>query len=891
MAVALFGLFVLALVLVVPVVALVVALQNRAALRELRARLERLAVRAPGDEGAATGGGSTEASVPAAPVEAPVAQVELPALPRPPLPQAARGETVLGARGDSDRATASGVEGAAGPAPSGTDAGGGAGAAGLPSSGVGDADGGASARLPSIEELLTGRLAVWLGAVAVVLAVAFFVRYSIERGWIGERVRVGLGVLFGTALLVVGERMRASAERVASGLSAAGIAALFVSFYAAVELYGLVPAWVGFALLGLTAAAGVALSLRQGVIVAAIGLVGGMLTPWLVETRSSDPRILFAYLLLLEAGIFFVGRRRSWQLLPLAAVGGGLAWLVLWLEGPVFAPWNAAWLTGFVVLSCLAYGLTLPWRRAEPAGDAVRLPAMGAAGAGLLLTAVIVGAAGARPGDWVLLGIVSAAVLAVAFLREDLVVLAWLPPLLVAGVYGFWTQGEVDAALALTVGCAFGVGFALAAYAALWRWRRPALWAALSALSAILFALLVWSALREELEARWGLAAIALAVAFALAAVPVTRRRARAGGEEALAALAVAATTFAAFAVPLELDRAWLTVAWALEVALLVWLGDRLAVPALERLALALGVLVGVRLVLNPAVLDYPIGPTPVVDWLLWGYGVPVAAFLWSARRLRSRGGWLALARLLEWASLALVVVWSALEVHHVFHPDPASGGLSFREVASAVVVWQALGLALLALRERWPVGMVRLGGPLVATLGFAAAALGLGLIRDPLWEHDNVGAWPVANWTLWGFGLTSLLAGLASVRAPARPWAWLWRAVALGSGLAWLTFSVRQLFHGEYLDARGVTEAEGYAYSTAWVAAGIVLLILGVRRRSALLRWSALGLFGLAAGKVFLYDLGNLGGLWRVLSFLGLGASLFLLAWVYQRFVREAEE
>jgi uncharacterized membrane protein len=57
------------------------------------------------------------------------------------------------------------------------------------------------------------------------------------------------------------------------------------------------------------------------------------------------------------------------------------------------------------------------------------------------------------------------------------------------------------------------------------------------------------------------------------------------------------------------------------------------------------------------------------------------------------------------------------------------------------------------------------------------------------------------------------------------------------------------------------------------------------------MLRWTALGLFGLAAGKVFLYDLGNLGGLWRVLSFLGLGASLFLLAYVYQRFVREPGE
>ena len=47
-----------------------------------------------------------------------------------------------------------------------------------------------------------------------------------------------------------------------------------------------------------------------------------------------------------------------------------------------------------------------------------------------------------------------------------------------------------------------------------------------------------------------------------------------------------------------------------------------------------------------------------------------------------------------------------------------------------------------------------------------------------------------------------------------------------------------------------------------------------------------------LAVGKVFLYDTANLADLYRVFSFLGLGVSLLLLAWVYQRFVfRRREE
>jgi uncharacterized membrane protein len=40
------------------------------------------------------------------------------------------------------------------------------------------------------------------------------------------------------------------------------------------------------------------------------------------------------------------------------------------------------------------------------------------------------------------------------------------------------------------------------------------------------------------------------------------------------------------------------------------------------------------------------------------------------------------------------------------------------------------------------------------------------------------------------------------------------------------------------------------------------------------------------AVSKVFLYDMAALVGLYRVFSFLGLGASLLLLAYLYQRFV-----
>jgi uncharacterized membrane protein len=73
---------------------------------------------------------------------------------------------------------------------------------------------------------------------------------------------------------------------------------------------------------------------------------------------------------------------------------------------------------------------------------------------------------------------------------------------------------------------------------------------------------------------------------------------------------------------------------------------------------------------------------------------------------------------------------------------------------------------------------------------------------------------------------------------------------------------------------------------SIAWALYGLVLLALGVRARSAGLRWLSLGLIMVTVVKVFLYDLGELEDLYRVASLLGLAVSLILVSLAYQRFV-----
>jgi uncharacterized membrane protein len=65
-----------------------------------------------------------------------------------------------------------------------------------------------------------------------------------------------------------------------------------------------------------------------------------------------------------------------------------------------------------------------------------------------------------------------------------------------------------------------------------------------------------------------------------------------------------------------------------------------------------------------------------------------------------------------------------------------------------------------------------------------------------------------------------------------------------------------------------------------------MVLLAVGILRDSPFWRGFSLAVLGAAALKVFLYDTSDLGGLWRVASFLGLGLSLIGIGQLYRRFV-----
>ncbi|HEV8482278.1 MAG TPA: DUF2339 domain-containing protein, partial [Blastocatellia bacterium] len=83
----------------------------------------------------------------------------------------------------------------------------------------------------------------------------------------------------------------------------------------------------------------------------------------------------------------------------------------------------------------------------------------------------------------------------------------------------------------------------------------------------------------------------------------------------------------------------------------------------------------------------------------------------------------------------------------------------------------------------------------------------------------------------------------------------------------------------------RDLRLAEQLSLSVVWTIYGGVLLTTGILRRNRLLRMMALLLLSLTIVKVFLFDLSSLDKVYRIISFIVLGAILLAVSFLYQRF------
>lgn len=530
------------------------------------------------------------------------------------------------------------------------------------------------------------------------------------------------------------------------------------------------------------------------------GRLGTLVSPLLLlsflgvmfrETAAGDAELQLAALLLLTAalaGFSFLDRDR--RLVPLSFTAAGLV-LIIW-GGPagddaesIRQALGAA--TALAVLAGL--GLALARRRG---GELFRAFAHASLIALLFGQGVLFEGASAQHAPslaWLIPLQIAflAALLALDSRREWRWPGPVSVPLTAVTVIG-WVLGKGQAAAAWTE----ELDFAAAIYVVYLAWplvlgerarrlREPFLTAVLASIPFFFFAR--HALIRGGWEGALGLLPLTQAAALSVLLWRLLRLEPagqRDPGRLALVAGAVLAGV--TLAVPLQLEKEWLTLGWALLAAALAWLYGR--IPHRGLLLWCAGLLTAcfVRLALNPAVLEYhPRTGVPVWNQYLYIYLVPAAAFFLAAWLLARTED-----RLL-----------------------PALAGVS--------------------------------GGPRLSSLANGGATVLLFLLL-------NV---EIADLFSRGDSLTfGFLSGHATL-------------------------------------------AEDLTYTLGWAVFAVVLLVAGIALRRRPARIAAIVLLLGAVLKGFLHDLAQLGGLYKVGSFVGLAAALALVAVLIQRFVlsRSQEE
>ncbi|HZH12113.1 MAG TPA: DUF2339 domain-containing protein [Microvirga sp.] len=781
---------------------------------------------------------------------------------------------------------------------------------------------------PGFEEKLGSRWAVWVGGVALALGGIFLVRYSIEQNLLTPQTRITLGILFALALIGAGEWMRRRersfglpgipSAHVPSILTAAGTCTAFASAYAAYALYGLIGPGTTFVLLGLVAVLAMVASTLHGPMLAALGLLGAMGSPLLVSSDRPQPWALMIYLAFVVLPAYGVARLRLWRWLALAASVGVLLW-----TAPIFLIGEASVLPAMVHLvlqaALAAFFLAVdPYRHVADAEARIDKAASAVLGAFAFAGIVVTSSASTGDGRTVFVAVMALVLLAVGFRIAVVSTAAASAALLAVGALLVWPlatelggdpenlfyqSGDVFTARPHALSTYLALAALLTpviAAASLLRLVRSrglrlsvAAWYAGAASVGPLLALVAayWRVTEFERSLSFALVAGVLALAFVLVSQWLMRRRSDEDGPIRLALGAAASAALGAVALGLTfaLEKGMLTVAFALAALGTAWVADRIAIPALRYAVGAIGLIVLGRLIWEPTIVGGNPGPV-IVNWLLWGYGVPAAAF-WLAGRLMERTGRDRVVQLAEGLAIVFAALLVFFEIRHAVHGgDPLAGDFTLLETGLVATESLAFAILLTRLDIRRTDPVYRWGALAFRVLSFFYCIVGLFLGVNPLFSSYPVSGGVVFNSLILAYLLPSILAGvLAYVERNTRPRPYVLASAILSLLLQWayVALEIRRIFHGPVLTlSLGFTQGEQWSYSVALLVIGIALLGFGMIRDNRFARIASGVYLVLAVLKVFIIDLSNLEGVMRALSFIGLGLVLIGIGLVYQRFL-----
>lgn len=749
------------------------------------------------------------------------------------------------------------------------------------------------------------KFAVWVGGIALLMAGFYMVKYSIESGWLTPGVRVGLTTIFGVLLCISGlwigiKTQLAANERIGQALSGAGVASLYFASYAAVHLYHLLGSTQGFACMVVVTLTAVALSLKNGAPIALLGLIGGFLTPLLMQTDAADTVLLFSYLFVLFCGAQFLCMRRGWWGMMLASliavylwsvyvIGMSLGQPVQYLEGAMF----------FVIGICVVNAIwTMTMSQVELGREDLWLVSMIrilAWGGGLFQSLALVWISGFSGVDLALFALLSIGALSLALIKEE--------------TFQWASWFALSAVAVATLACPDLVGVRwyvwpssmLFLFFSLGHWRafsstNAVLWRSLSLSAALFLAPLLYVNRYWVVEASgmfdgfYLVVSVCASICLLLAAEHLLRRKESLDMVGEYSAFSIFLLVFGLWTyVPSEYLAPAISGLWI--VGLVYWKVRGLGRVHLMQTVLGMAWL-AMMAPLAVEAIEYFLRER-FVDWshqdglAIWSWWQGSAALGISAYCLRTQ-----LSQqqqtLQKWC-LGIVALFSVVATYQMldqsYMPEAwlevtVEGGLT------ALLVLLAVGLSHVATRYRRGMGGSYL---LMALVGIRVVVLHLG-------DTGAEGEGFFLNALLLQFGIPFLgsfgiawMCGKAEQETARKTY----QVMAMCLGFVWCSFLVQDYFGARDLIPSSPTSAQVYAYSAVWLLLAVAYQSIGLWRNQRVIHGGSLVLLLLTVGKVFLVDASELEGIFRVFSFLGLGVALIGIGFFYNKvvFARQQSE
>lgn len=773
----------------------------------------------------------------------------------------------------------------------------------------------------SFEKNVATKLPVWIGAISLICAAFFLVKYSIELGWMKPEVRLSLGGLFGVFLIVAGHWVLkrphiANCQRISQGLVGAGLVALYVTIYASLSLYNLIPPLFGFLAMATVTGFAVILSLRHGQPIAVFGLLGGLLTPVLVGSDEPNAIAMFAYLFLLFTGMFSVLVRKGWWLLAVAAIIGVFAWSVFWFM-LVFSASDAVILVVFAI-AIAAVVLVVTGRRVAENNieKEQKLPIhslnFAAIIGGVITIAWLSFEVSLTLFDWSMLGLLSLALMVLAYFQPHVYqkpIWAKLGASII--LYFIWVQ-DAPLADAITVLIGMAAVYVGASYFLMRQVSDPRFWATLQTVTAIALYLVAYTtfdlppAFLESFSMFWGAVSLLLA-GLAIYQVADIRQKYEADAtikKHLLAIYTLAASAFISIGLAIELPWGYVPLAIAAQTAVTAMIYNRTGIDFLKQICIILTLVFAAlnyeQLIMFLEIFSISVEEMGgslkrvsyhVLDTPLIKLGIPSLLFVlsfWVFSKHKEQNK--ALNHILFGASLTFIAMTFYYLFRYVSYGDYATAlttNASFIERGVLTVIAGVAGFGLLAGIKKfdfeylkpWAFGLLIMAGARYVYFDL--------LIHNPYWDDSQrVGAMPLLNGVTLTYGGAVLLSMWAVYSKDLTSNKIIYSVLGFVSLFVFSSLTVRQYFQGSELADGNMISAELYGYSVAWLLTGVGLLAAGIIKENKTLRMASLAFMLLAIAKAFLFDAAALDGLYRVFSFLGLGISLIGLSYFYSKFV-----